>query len=232
MAEWWQQELEGAGENWWDAVSKTHGDWWQIEGEENTDKWWEMSGQGEEGEWLEGVRKSLPIFWYHIFDWIPVSDEKEIVQVKIEPKTKSHPEGGYFDGFSLKRSLMLEKLYGAEIIKIPVEATSDSLEIPVFGALSFNEIKAAHLLPEGSVAGDNTDYMILRLRNKQTGGDICTKTYIEGNDLQAYKVDHFGPPNPAHAYIDEDEGCSLIIEKVGAGFTLPRSLLIIQWDLS
>jgi hypothetical protein len=224
-------DLEEESNDWWNETSFQHSTWWDINLDEGSgDRWWDMTSDLEEGEWLQGESKTLPIEWYNIIDWVPISDEKEIVNATVEPMTKAHQDGGHFDAFALKRNLESLKLYGAERVDICLEGTSNALEIPLFGAVEDSMIKAVYIVPEGNASGDDIDYMKLIVRNKLTGGDVCTKTYIEGNDITAWKLDMMGPISKTHGLIPYGESTSLIVEKHGTGFTFPRSVVIILWD--
>lgn len=227
---WWEILFEEPGTDWWDAHSGQHVSWWDGEKESGEDRWWEKTEGLEEGDWIEGEAGVLPIEWYHITDWIPVADDREIINAIIEPKTKAHEDGGFFDAFSLKRSLEFLKLYGAERVDLCLEETNDALEIPLFGAHEDSMVKSIYILPEGNITGHNENYMKLILRNKKTGGDISTKTYMEGNDVTAWNLDQMGPINKTHGLISQGEGTSLIVEKHGDGFIFPRSVIIILWD--
>ena len=229
--EWWEIEEEESGDEWWNITTHEHSDWWVITTESDSD-WWKMEADGEEGEWVTGKAGTLEIQWYELLEWFPVEQEAELVQTIVEPRTKNHPDGGFFDGFSLKYSLLFDKLFGPERVDICLEETSDNKEIPLFGAPDNSKIKAVYILPESSITGDDTNYMILKLRNKETGGDICTKHYITGNNVIAHELDLFGPPAEAHSLVQSMKSASLIVEKVGTGFTLPRSVVIILWDVA
>lgn len=229
MGNWYESIF--SGDNWYDATSAEHHYWWHFDGWDESD-WWDMSHDVVIGEWIEGQSRRLPIFWYEIESIIPVSTEKEITHATVIPRTTGHKQGGYFDDFELLRSLEYDKLYGPEVTHIPLEETNDAKEIVSFGLTRDYQILAVSIVPQGSVLGDDTNYMVLRLRNKASGGDIATKTYIKDNDLEAFKVDRFGPVSPFHNVIDADQGLSLVVEKVGTGFTIPRSLIIIEWDLA
>ena len=226
---WWEIAIEDSGDDWWDTTTYHHSTWWELDTHTESD-WWELTQHTEEGEWVEGVAKSLPIEWYHILDWIPVADDREIVNVTVEPHTVSHLGGGHYDALSLKGNLEFLKLYGAERVDICLEETADQIEIPLFGAHEDSMLKAVYIVPEGNAVGDNTDYMKLIVRNKLTGGDACTKTYVAGNNINTWKLDLMGPIHKTHGLIPYGESTSLIVEKHGVGFTFPRSVIIVLWD--
>ena len=203
-------------------------------------EWWDLFGDGDEileHEWIQGESRSYPIQWVHISNYLEIGQDREIVSITVEPVTKNHPEGGYFDAFLLSRSLEDIKLWGAEFTHMPLkqlDPNSDSFpfEIPIFGAVADHDIRivSVHIVPQQSVSGHNTNYMKLIARNKQNGTDIATKTYTAGNNLTAYKVDNFGPAHPENSLIDAGNSMSIRVEKVGEGFILPESVIVIQWD--
>ncbi len=231
---WWEIEVETSGDDWWNTVSPEHEDiWWELESWDESDWWATFDDQNlEEGDWIQGRSKTLPIQWYQIEEYIPVDTGKEIVQITIRPATKGHHDGGFFDVLSVQRNLEHLKLFGAERVDICLEQTTQELEIPLFGAHEDSVIKAVYIYPESSVNGHDINYMKAIVKNKNTGGDICTKTYIAGNNLEAWKLDLMGPPHTVHKVIEYMNTASLVIEKHGDGFIFPRSVIIVLWDLA
>ena len=216
--------------SWWNIDVSTTSDWWQSPYGDNIQI---------EHDWVEGQSGNFAIEWVRITNYIPVPgfETKEIVSVKVQPKTMSHPEGGYWDVFSLKRSLEDLKLWGAEFTHMPLEeldplSITFPFEIPIFGAVADHDIQivSVHIVPQVSISGHDTNYLKLIARNKQTGADIATKTYIAGNNLVAYKVDDFGPSHPENRFIEAGNSMSIVVEKYGDGFILPRSVIVVQWD--
>lgn len=216
--------------------------WWNVE-IEGTSSWWMVGFNSDatiiEHPWIQGDSANFPIEWVDIENYIPVPgwQDKEVVSITIKPKTMNHPEGGYWDVFELKRSLEDLKLWGAEFTHMPLEeldpaSVSFPFEIPIFGCVADHDIqiRSVHVVPQVSVSGHDTNYLKLIARNKQTGTDIATKTYISGNNLVAYKVDDFGPAHPENRFIEAGNSMSIVVEKYGDGFVFPRSVIVIQWD--
>ena len=230
---WWEVELEGSGDEWWDTVSKTHSDWWHIEGGSESD-WWEMSQTVVEGEWIEGVSKSLPIVWFLIEDYIPVDETKEIVGITVQPETEEHPSGGHFDDFGVFRSLMMDKLYGNEEEMICLEEVSSyPYEIPIFPAVTDRQIKAVYIMPmTTAVPGDGT--VTISIVNEANDGVVCTATVraIAGDELTAYVPRQFGGISN-YGDMKSGQGLSLkLVLSEGTSFTVPRSIIVIHWDVA
>ena len=239
MSDWWQQELEGAGEDWWNTVSRVHEDWWTLEGGEPGDWWQNFESQGvEEGEWVTGVSKSLPIEWYMIDAYVPVDPNREIIQITFEPQTLNHNDGGHFDLFSIARSLMMDKLYGNEEEMKALEAVASGdlpKTIPIFAAPQDRTIEAVWILPEGDTTATGDDRVTLTLYNETASGAICTATiWDEGDDqLQAYQLRQFGGVSDTFGQLPAGTGVSLrITHEAGDPFNIPRSIIIIQWDIA
>ena len=85
--------------------------------------------------------------------------------------------------------------------------------------------------PKETITGNDTNYMQIRLINKETGAIICTKTFLSGTDAPAYEVTDFGPANEAAGAINLGQGVSFVKEDFGGGMMLPQFVLVIQWNL-
>ena len=234
MGEWWDQQLEQSGENWWDTTSREHQDWWIIEGGEPSDWWQLFDTQGvTEGEWVEGVSKSLPIVWYEILDWIPVDPDREIVSITVRPETQGHPSGGHFDAFGVFRSLLTDKLYGMEEETIALEAVSSyPKKIPLFPAVTDRQIKAVYIMAESTATPTGT--VAISVVNEATSGTVCTATIrdVEGDELEAYVPRMLGGIS-SHGDMRAGQGLSLeLVLTEGSSFTIDRSRIVVLWDVA
>jgi len=183
--------------------------------------------------WIEGELQEVEIEWLHVEGICEVNSEKELLRIRVSGITDGLDDYGYFDLFQLCKNLLNDKITGNEIVYLPLEEipAGQGVEIPVFGAVVEAQIAAAHLVPKQTITGSDTNYMQLKLVNKETGAVICTKTFIAGVDAPAYEVTDFGPVNETAGAVSIGKGVSLIKEEVGGGMALPQSVLVIQWNL-
>lgn len=183
--------------------------------------------------WIEVELQGLEIEWLHVEGICEINPEKELLRVRVNGITNGLSGYGYFDLFQLCKNLLNDKITGNEVVYLPLEEipAGQVVEIPVFGAVVEAQIAAAHLVPKQTIAGNDTNYMQLKLVNKETGAVICTKTFIAGIDAPAYEVTDFGPANETAGAINIGQGVSLVKEEFGAGMTLPQCVLVIQWNL-
>lgn len=181
--------------------------------------------------WIAGELTNLPVEWLRIETICPVNKERELLKVRVTGLTEGLTGGGYFDEFVLKKNLLDEKQTGAEKVFLPIDETTGEIELPVFGATVEAIVVAAHIVPENPITGNDSDYMTLKLVNKETGVVICTKTFVAGVDAASYEVCDFGPVNEAAGAINICQAVSFKKMDTGAGMTLPRCLLIVEWNL-
>jgi len=182
--------------------------------------------------WISGELNALTIEWLHIEAICEVNKDIELLTVKLSGITENLTGGGYFDNYLLLKNLLNEKTTGANIIYLPVPETSGEIEIPVFGSIvEIAEIVAAHIVPKFDIIGSDSDYMTLKLINKESSEVICTKTFLAGADALAYEVTDFGPANENNNAVNYGKGVSLVKEDTGGGMTLPQSVLIVEWNL-
>jgi hypothetical protein len=182
--------------------------------------------------WVEGTLQSLDVEWLHVENICEVRDV-ELLKVRVSGITDSLNGYGYFDLFQLCKNLLNEKITGNETIYLPLDEVPAGAitEIPVFGAVIEAQIVAAHIVPKTNITGNDTNYMALKLINKETGTVICTRTFLNGINAPAYKVTDFGPANETNGTINLGQSVSFVKEEVGSGMTLPQSILVIQWNL-
>lgn len=171
-------------------------------------------------EWIESGPAEIEVSWLHVETICPVSDEKELLKVRVSVITEGL--GGYFDNIQLFKNLTREKLFGSEVVYIPIDGRT---EVPIFGAVKDAQIVVAHIVPKSDIIGGDPP-LVLELINKGTGDTICTKTFTEGVNASAYQVTDFGPVSEAASEIEFGQAVSLVVDG-----TLPESLLVIQWDL-
>lgn len=183
--------------------------------------------------WIEGELQGLEIEWLHVEGICEVNSEKELLRVRVSGVTEGLDGYGYFDMFQLCKNLLNEKITGSEVVYLLLGEVSAgvTVEIPVFGAVTEAQIVAAHLVPKETITGNNSDYMQLKLVNKDTGAVICTKTFLSGVNAPAYEVTDFGPVDEEAGAINVGQGVSFAKEEFGAGMKLPQCTLVIQWDL-
>lgn len=183
--------------------------------------------------WISGTLSGVDIEWMHFEEVCPVNENKELLRTRVTAITEGLDGYGYFDLFQLLKNLTDEKATGSEVVFIPRDQVSagSTLEIPVMGAVKEMQIIAAHIVPKQAITGDNTNYMTLKLVNKETAAVICTKTFTLGLDAAAYEVTDFGPVDEAAAAISLNKGVSFVKEETAGGMTLPQSILVIQWNL-
>jgi hypothetical protein len=175
-------------------------------------------------EWIDGELQECDIEWMNFEAVCEVADNKELLRVRVSAVTEGFHGAGFFDNFQLLKNLTNEKLFGAEIVYIPVD--SNTSETPVFGAVKDSKIVSAHIVPKQDIAGSDPP-LVLKLIHKQTGGTICTKTFSTGVDAPAYQVTDFGPVDEEKSELEYGQAVSLAVN----GGTLPECLLVIQWDV-
>ena len=229
------------GNEWYDFVTVEHKKWWNVELRESPD-WWLLSDDetADQGLWIEGIRKTLPIEWYYFKDYVTLDTNREVTDFIIEPMTLAHEGGGHFDSFSLKRSLLYDKLYGTYVTHIPLEALDIydlPLEIPFFLSVKddlWAEIKSVDILPLESTALLLDERVRFRVHNMQSGGSVCTRTLMAGDDLVKGENTRFSSPSQEHAFIEFGYGIYLFVETPATydAVGIPRCMLAIQWDIA
>jgi len=233
--------IDESGTEWWNQHGTVYHreKWWEIKFEKR--KWvteWGNPLLADDGVYVEGIRGTLPIEWYRVLDWIPVDENREITDITVQPETLAHQDGGYFDAFSIRRSLLKEKLYGPEVTHICLEELTVydmPFTMPLFGAVRTEgaKILAVDLFPLDGTAIGIGERVQLRAINTETTGIVCTLTLMEGGDLQEGICEQFGGISETHGYISQGYGMFLevVVPEDYDGFTIPRSLIVIQWDL-
>jgi hypothetical protein len=184
--------------------------------------------------WIEGELQPLDVEWLHIEGICQVRENAELLRVTVAAETSGLEGYGYFDLFQLCKNLLNEKIISANVVYLPLNEVPAGVatEIPAFGSVvEIAQIVGVRLIPKETIVGNDSDYMQLKLVNKETGAVICTKTFIAGVDALAYEVTDFGPVDENAGAINFGQGVSLAKEEFGAGMTLPQSVLVIQWDL-
>lgn len=183
--------------------------------------------------WVNSDLQALPIEWIRVDSVAEVRDDAEIIRARYRVVTLNLAEGGFFDELGFFQNLLHDKITGNNVVYFPIAPLAQGvpLEIPVFGAVTEAQIVAAHLVPKETITGNDSDYMQLKLVNKDTGAVICTKTFLSGVNAPAYEVTDFGPVDEEAGAINVGQGVSFAKEEFGAGMTLPRCLLIIEWNL-
>lgn len=183
--------------------------------------------------WIEGELQEVGIEWLHVEGICEVNSEKELLRVRVSGVTDGLDGYGYFDLFQLCKNLTNDKITGNEVIYLLIEEipADQGAEIPVFGAVTEAQIVAVHIIPKETITGNDINYMQLKLVNKDTGAVICTKTFLSGVNAPAYEVMDFGPVDEEAGAINIGQGVSFVKEEFGGGMTLPKCLLIIEWNL-
>lgn len=181
--------------------------------------------------WVESDIYEVEVVWQDIEIEVPVRDDKELLRVWLSVNTKNTE--GYIDDIELLRNLDREKLEGSEKIFMLVDEIpeGEEVELPVFGAINNSKIISFYIVPNEKILGSNSNYMTLKLRNKETGKDICTKTFLSEVNSEAYKVFNIGPIDEERAIIEETHSVTFVKENTGSGMKLPKSLLILEWDV-
>ena len=228
--EWWNEEL----------ARPTADQWWNDTFQRSGDAWWNFDPAYGTGVWVQGAGRTLPIQWLYVQDWVPIDTDKEITDVDVIPATLAHEGGGHFDDYSLRPSLMMEKLYGTEVTHIPLEeitAGEMPIEIPFFGAVKdglWAKIQSVDILPLANTSAGANDRVQFRVHNYDTGGTVCTRTIMQGDDLVKGDLMRFGGISEDHGYVAFGKGIYLTVEIPATydGITIPRCMLVIQWDIA
>jgi len=183
--------------------------------------------------WVDGELNGIDIEWLSFETICEVDNDKELLRTRVTAETSGFSGYCYFDNLQLLKNLTDEKITGNEVTYIPLDevSTGNEIEMPVFGAVTDVQIVSAHIVPKTTITGNDSNYMALKIINKETDAVICTKTFIAGADATAYQVTDFGPVNEGNGAISEGYGVSLVKEETGAGMLLPDGILIIQWNL-
>ena len=179
--------------------------------------------------WIEGDMVEMPIVWNKAEVIVDVDSQVELLNVDVEAITKGM--AGYFDDIVLARNLTNDKLFASEKIYHMLPQIGGNTEKVVIGAIDTLQIKNVHIVPSDSIIGDDTNYAILKLRNKETNEIITTFNLLAGTTLIANLVYNFPALNDENAIILEGESATFEVENVGSGMTIPESLLIIEWDV-
>lgn len=184
--------------------------------------------------WIEGEPQEFQIEWLKIDEICEISNNKELLRTRLSVITDNLNGYGYIDNLGLFKNLLNDKITGAEIVYIPLDEipAGSSAEFPVFGAVTDAQIVAAHIIPKTTISGSDTDYMQLRLVNKETGSTICTKTFLNGTDAPAYQITDFGPVDEVSGTITLGQGVAFVKEEIGNGMALSQCVLVIQWNLA
>ena len=235
--------IDGYADNndWWNFTTTEHRTWWQIEEREASD-WWKLADyeSADQGLWIEGQTRTLPIQWLYFKDYIPLDTNREVTDFVFEPQTLGHEGGGHFDVFFLNRSLLFDKLYGTYVTHICLEelAVGDlPFEIPLFGSVKdglWCEIKSVDILPLESTTLGANERVMFRVHNMDTGGTVCTRTLMNGDDLVKGRTMRFSTPTLAHAFVEYSYGLYLHVEtpETFDAVGIPRCLIVIQWDIA
>lgn len=180
--------------------------------------------------WVDGELYGIDVEWLHVEGICEANPDVELLKVRVSGITEGLDGYGYFDLFQLCKNLLNDKITGNEVVCLPIDEITGSVEIPVFGAVVDAQIIAVHIVPKSAITGNDTNYMQLKLVNKETGATICTKTFLSGVDAPAYEVTDFGPASDTAGAINLGRGISFVKEEFG-GMVLPQCVLIIQWNL-
>jgi len=184
-------------------------------------------------DWVLGELATIPVAWLRREVAVPVNTEKELLSVTLHASAVADGSG-YWDYFQVLYDLTAEKLTGSDVVYIPLPAINAGTddERVIFGAVKRCEIVAAHLVPESSLTGDDTNYVQLRLLRKSDDAIICTKTFVTGIDAPAWEVTDFGGVDPDNALLEIGDSVSLDIVHTAGGLFVDRYVLILQWNLA
>lgn len=184
--------------------------------------------------WQESGSLSVSMDWSSIQEYISVDPEKELIRVHVAVITKGLNSAGFVDNIIVKESLNNAKITGSYVTQIPIEQLSagTNIEIPIFGTVKNSKLVAAHIMPQSTVIGSNTNYFQLNIIRKEDNALMATRTFLEGTNINAYEVFPFGPVDGTNEVITELTGISLKVESEGSGLILPRSILILEWNLN
>lgn len=97
-------------------------------------------------------------------------------------------------------------------------------------------LTAVTYTPEAAVTGDDTNNLILQLRNKGTAGSgttavTATKEYDTGTDLTAFVPDALAvATTAADRDIDVDETVALNKTETGSGLILPEGIVTLEFQ--
>lgn len=184
--------------------------------------------------WIDGDPVALPIEWQTVSQVVTTNPERELLTVRLTARATNYTGGMYWDDFVLKRNLTDERATGNMMTFLPIPATGAGadLELPAIGASRDIEIKSAHLVPSAAMVGDNTDYIVLKVRNKASGNNICTLTFTLGTDADAYEVIDFGGADADETILETGDAASIVVTNVSSGMALPASLLVIEYNLA
>lgn len=184
-------------------------------------------------DWKDSSIEEVEIIWSDFETVIPVSNKKELLNIKVE-LINTESFAGFFDSLVLEKNLINDKLLAAEIVYIPFEGAleGDAINRTVFGSMDVNRIVKIAYVPEASITGSATDYMQLQIVHDPSGNVLSTKTFIQEVIGEQRLVFEFGPVNDTFAIISAGESLRLVKQDTGAGMPLPRGLLIIQWDVA
>ncbi len=182
--------------------------------------------------WVNSDVQVLSVAWTAVSSFAPIRDDAEIIRARYRVVTKDLADGGYFDSLGFFRNLLRDKITGNNVVYFPVApiAQGESLEIPVFGAVTEAQVVAAHLVPKEAITGRDGDYAQIQLVNKGSEQVLSTLTFIAGIDALAHEVISFGPVNQ-YGEFEIYKGMSYRVEQVGMGMALPELALIIEWNL-
>ena len=180
-------------------------------------------------KWIDGTIGEMPIAWNQLEFYVDVNADIELLTVEVEARTEN--VAGFFDDFLLARNITNDKLFASEKIYHMLPQIESDTEKIVIGAVDTLQIKNLHIVPSVTITGDDTNYAILKLRNKETGNLIATLSLLQGTNLPANIVYTFPAITTDNAIISEGECATFEVENIGNGMTIPESLLIIEWDV-
>lgn len=184
--------------------------------------------------WVLGESTNVEVSWQEISEQLEINPNKELVGITIRCSNRSTKKG-YYDALSIKEDLTEDKINGSEITYISIDSINvsiNTIEIPIFAAVKQNKIIAVYLLTSEDIIGNDSNIIKMSVIDKVSGNLIATKTFQNNVDAVAYKLTHFGPVNTDTSSISPDSGLCLRIDPVTTQITIPKSVLVIEWNIS
>lgn len=184
-------------------------------------------------EWLNSDPSLVELQWQEFEQIIEINPDKELLRIDMQIVNE---EGFpiYFDKLSVKQNITNNKLAASYMSAIPIEGASLGIfERLVFGTTQDVRIVSVSFATEEAITGTLENQMKWSIINNKTSIVICTRTIIEDVQVNAKGIIDFGP-------IDADTEIGAVLagetisfkkEDTVGGMTVPRGLLIINWDI-
>lgn len=180
--------------------------------------------------WFDSLLQPLPIVWTHIEAICEIDPDRELLSTNFEVITKSLGGYGYFDDLYLYKNRTNELINGSDVMSLLIDSSSGEFEIPVFASVKEDcTIVAAHIVPKEGIIGNSIDYCQLRLYNVTQAKNLGSKTFIAGNDANAFELTSI--LGISEEIMEYGDVVTLVKENFGSGMSLPQLLLVIEWNL-